>query len=184
MKKLILALVAFALSGVAVAGPAWTYVDLGYLRADSGDDDADAYALSGSFGMGSLFHVNADWIDGTDSDNDDFDGYRIGVGLHPAVTDDTDLVLEIGYATISWDDFSNDPSWIDLTLGVRSMITDNFELNAAIVTALGDDDIGSDDDFTEVGLNVGGQYFFNDNISLNASISQNEVARFGVRWSF
>jgi len=183
MKKLILALAAFALSGVAVAGPSWTYVDLGYVRADSGDNDADAYGIAGSFGFGELFHVNAVWVDGTDSDDDDFDSYRIGAGLHPAVTDDTDLVLEIGYATISSDDFSNDPSWVDLTLGVRSMITDRFELNAAIVTAVGDDDIGGADGFTEVGINIGGQYFFNDAISINV-VGSDEVVKFGVRWSF
>lgn len=186
MKKVIILLATMAFSGGAIAGPAWTYVDAGYLRANSGDDTADGYSLMGSFGL-DIFHVNGEWVDGTDSDDDDFDGYRIGAGIHPAITDATDLVLEIGYSELSWDDFSNDPSWIDLTLGVRSMISDSFELNSSIVTEMGDSDTGSDDDFTEIILNVGGQYFFTDNISLNATVgvgSENNVAKFGARWSF
>ena len=62
MKKLMIALAALAMSGTAVAGPSWTYVDLGYLVGDSAQKDAETEGLGlrGSFGFANMWHVQLD----------------------------------------------------------------------------------------------------------------------------
>jgi hypothetical protein len=198
MKKFILVLAGLALSGIAVAGPSWTYVDLGYVQLDSGDESSDGFRLSGSLGIADMFHVNANYaqIDDAFFGLDDYDSYRIGAGIHPAVTDSTDLVVELGYTSGDFDDADVEPDFIDLTFGVRSMLTDSFELNAAIVAAKGSLDTGGDDDFTDTGIRVGGQYFFTDAFSANVSATNgfggsdgniailDDSVQIGVRWSF
>jgi hypothetical protein len=216
MKKVIITLAALGLSSVAMAeGPSYTYVDLGYLGADSGDDQTTGVVLSGSLEVFSNFHTNfsysaiddaAQW-DGvvgfgdTDSGSDDFDVWRLAVGMHPAITDSTDLVLEIGVSQGEYDRTRNnadtgsvEPDAVDLTFGVRSMIADNFELNAAAILAQGSTDFGGSDDYQEVGLRIGGQYFFTDAISVNVAATSGyspnngnidgDSIQIGGRWSF
>ena len=58
--KLIVAAAALTISGAAVAGPSYTFVDLGYLTGDSGDERTDGFGLRGSFGFANLWHVAAE----------------------------------------------------------------------------------------------------------------------------
>jgi hypothetical protein len=214
MKKLILGLAAMALSGVAMAGPNWTYIDAGIVLADSdGKDTAAGAAITGSFGL-DLFHGNLTYTAISDATvrgvgqplnkdkGDDYDSIRVGVGIHPAVTDSTDMFVEIGYTDASYDDGpydvngnqkSNDPDAIDLTFGVRSMITDSFELSAAAIISDGSTDEGNDDDMQDAGFRFGGQYFFSDALSVNATVTQgvavqtgagDDYFQIGGRWSF
>ena len=207
MKKLMIAMAAMGLSSVAMAGPSWTYVDLGYAQGSSAEEagleSVDGYDLTGSFGFAGIWHINGTYgtisVDNGSSDVD-IDFYRIGAGVHPAITDSTDFVAEIGYT--GWEvDVPNgpEPDAIDLTLGVRSMVTDQFELNGFLATQIASSDGaldgGNNDDATLFSPSLGGQYFFTDNISVNVSYTWNDVqstltslnsdtARFGVRWSF
>jgi hypothetical protein len=221
MKKLLLGLAAMALSSVAMAGPNWTYLDLGIVLADSeGKDTAAGAALTGSFGL-DLFHGNLTYTAISDAQSrtvpagggggpiattgcanapagvsckgDDYDSIRVGVGIHPAVTDSTDMFVEIGYTDGSYDDAKQDPDAIDLTFGVRSMITDTFELSAAAILADGSSDVGGDDDVQDAGFRFGGQYFFSDAISVNATVTQgtsvqtgagDDYFQIGGRWNF
>jgi hypothetical protein len=205
MKKFLISVVAMALSSVAMAGPNWTYLDLGIVLADSaGKDTAAGAAVTGSFGL-DLFHGNLTYMALSDAVNrcqntlctktkgDDYDSIRVGVGIHPAVTDSTDMVVEIGYTDGSYDDASQDPDAIDLSFGVRSMITDEFELSAMAIISDGSADTGSDDDFQDAGFRFGGQYFFSDAISVNASVTQGQSVQTGAgddyfqiggRWNF
>ena len=55
MKKLLVAAAAMAISTGAIAGPSWTYVDLGVVLGDGADDeDLIGYGLRGSFGFGNI----------------------------------------------------------------------------------------------------------------------------------
>jgi hypothetical protein len=211
---------AMALSTGAIAGPNWTYIDLGVVLADSsGKDTAVGAALTGSFGL-DLFHGNLTYTaisDAVSRDSafgsgagpvvgsggcsasavkckgDDYDSIRVGVGIHPAITDSTDMVLEIGYTDASYDDAKQDPDAIDLTFGVRSMITDEFELSAMAIISDGSTDTGGDDDIQDAGFRFGGQYFFSDAISVNATVTQgiqtqtgagDDYFQIGGRWNF
>lgn len=207
MKKAIIALAAMAASSAALAGPSWTYVDGGYSQQSSfeanGVKSIDGYDLTGSFGFAGIWHINGTWGTATvDVGSDiDIDRYRIGGGVHPAITDSTDFVAEVGYT--SWDakdDLGIEPDAFDLTLGVRSMVSDALELNAFLATNIGSTDTGGDDDFTNFSPSLGGQYFFTENLSVNlsytwgdvqstlvqgaASSAKADTTRFGVRWSF
>jgi hypothetical protein len=204
MKKFIIALAAFGLSSVAMAeGPSYTYVDVGYAGADSGDDQTTGAVLSGSLSLFENFHTNVSYAAISDSSqpgpaplnaSDDYDVWRLAVGMHPAITDSTDLVLELGVSSGKYDDTDVEPDAVDLTFGVRSMIADNFELNAAAIIAQGDGDDGSSDDYQDVGIRIGGQYFFTDAISVNVTATSGygisngnengDSIQIGGRWSF
>jgi hypothetical protein len=196
MKKLILLMATMALSGAAIAGPAWTYVDGGIVFADSeGRDTSTGAALTGSFGL-DLFHFNLGAVAlddacsdcGPTGDSDDYASFRVGAGIHPAITDTTDLVVELGFTAGEYDDGEAEPDGVDLTFGVRSMIADNFELNAAAVIFYGTSDLcsndgappGCDDDLQDVGIRIGGQYFFTDRLSMNATATQGLSAATGT----
>ena len=123
--------------------------------------------------------------------------------LMDAANENTDMVVEIGYSQGEFDDLSPEPDGVDLTFGVRSMITDNFELGAAAVLVFGSSDICSeapsgsscDDDVQDTGLRLSGQYFFTDAISVNVTATQGvsietgnigggDSIQVGGRWSF
>ena len=189
MRKLLIAMAALAFSSAAVAGPSWTYVGAGLLVLDSDTDDVEGIDLEGSFGIG-IFHIGAEIaaisdapVSDTADGDDDLLFYRVSAGIHPAVTDSTDAVLEIGYAATDADDGDIEPSTLDLRFGVRSMISDQFEVNAFVITGFTDTDIPGGDDVTDTRLQIGGQYFFTDRISFNVRGSEDDVL-VGGRFSF
>lgn len=195
MKKAILALAVMAVSGTAAAGPSWTYVDAGYLRASSGDEDTDGYQVRGSFGFADMWHVQAEYLDGESeggksSGGADVDGYNFVVGAHPAVNDTTDLVFDLSY--FDYDaDMGMGESSIDgygLGTGLRTMWTDALELNAGIEVLSGD--VEGAGDVTEVVVSVGGNYAFTDNVVVGVELSngglvqEGNLANFFARWQF
>jgi len=190
MKKLILTLAAFGLSSVAMAGPSWTYVDLGYVVGDSeGDDnDVDGFSLRGSLGFAGIWHVQLDYLD-VDFDQFDasFDGFELRGGIHPAATDNTDFVLDIGYFDGTFEESGEadvDADGFTFRTGVRSNISDNNELRSFISLTYGD--IDGEGDFTDIGYSVGGQYNFNEawSVGVDASVGGDDLANLYVRWSF
>jgi len=205
MKKVIIALAALAASSAAVAGPKWTYVDAGFVaqstsEALAGTKDSQGYELTGSFGF-DIWHVNGTW--GQDetkfvgsTPKTEVDYWRIGGGVHPAVTDNTDFVAEIAYVGWEIKDTSPkvEPDAFEVLIGVRSMVADSLELSAGLATQFGSTDTGGDDDFANFIPSLGGQYFFTDNISVNLEynwlgtqdivLGSKDSAKFGVRWSF
>jgi len=180
MKKLIIAVAAMAASGMAVAGPSWTYAEAGYIVVDG--DDNDGYSVAGSFGFADIWHVRADYSD-VDNVAGDTDGYELVAGIHPAISDNTDFVFEISYF-----DFdigaAGELDGYGLEVGLRSMFTDNVELSASVGTD--DQDFSAGGDNTDVSVTAGGQYYFTDNISLGVEVNVGDgnSAEFGVRYSF
>ena len=65
------------------------------------------------------------------------------------------------------------------------MITDKLELRAIISTRMGEwDDMGGEEDFTDSGLTVGGQWNWNDNASTSVDLTEDEVVKVAYRWNF
>jgi hypothetical protein len=215
--KTIAAAAALAISGAAVAGPSYTFVDLGYLTGDSGNERTDGLGLRGSFGFAGLWHVAGEYsaVEAgggkgkvtTTGNGIDVSGGNIYVGLHPAVTDNTDLVIDLGYDLLEADDGSTsgktDVTSIFLRTGPRALLAgDKLELSAYVSLAVGETDSDRDgkDDFTNVGLQIGGQYYFTPAISLGveaqvngarsgpsgntASLGNDDMVRIFGRWSF
>jgi hypothetical protein len=197
MKKLIFLVAAMALSSVAMAGPSWTYVDAGYVLGDSNDNefttgDTDGYSATGSLEFFNIFHAGLGYgsIDFQDNTSD-----RAGIvlGIHPAITDSTDVYAEIGYTDIDNDTGFEDGDALSIGTGVRTMIADKLELSAGI--SYTDVDIDNTESTTDMGFNAGGQYFFTDNLGLGVQWTQTDVVdtddygqvdlvRLYVRWSF
>ena len=194
MKKAMIALAALAFMGTAIAGPNWTYVDAGYTRASSGEGVTDGFLLRGSIGFMEMWQARVEYVDGQidggSPPGEDYDGYLLAIGAHPAVSDSTDLVLEIGLfdgdvkdggGTTGTDGYS-------LTAGLRSMWTDNLELNAFVSTVDASVDGCGSCDSTSVVVQAGGQYLFTDNLGVGVDVANGggsgSVANFYVRYGF
>ena len=197
-----------ALPGIAFAGAPWTYVDLGLNTADSGDERTSGVGLRGSIGT-NLFHAGLEiesneWAGGKDKGGADATGYGIWVGLHPAMTDNTDLVLDLGYAGSEFEAVSGSTTFKDdvtafyLRTGPRALLAgDTLELYGYLALAFGDNKLEDpSQDWTGVGYVVGGQYYFSPAWSLGAEaeinggatpasaiVSEDQLKVF-VRWSF
>jgi len=209
--KLVLVTVALVFSGAVFAGAPWTYVDLGYVTADSGDDRTDGLALRGSFGFADIWHVGAALqgieVAGGKSKpfGADVSGGSIYIGLHPAVTPNTDMVLDLGYEGLEVEEeFTSGTQTSDVTslflrAGPRALLAgDKLELSAYLVLAAGEEELSggsAKNDFTNVGVQVGGQYYFSPAWSVGADAQLNrfdagtgssggDFLSIFVRWSF
>jgi hypothetical protein len=180
---------ALTVSSVAVAGPNYTYAQLGFYTADSqGQEDTGGFELNGSFGFADIFHVGGGLASGeydggrskqSDDANEfgaDTDAYELYAGVNPAITDNIDAVVRVGYTAgefkgrIDGDNFKLEDEALFLSFGTRAMITEKFELNAFATYSAGntkieggvDDDGDSKADFVEWSYTVGGIYSFTD----------------------
>jgi hypothetical protein len=194
--RCIVAAAALLASGTVAAGAPWTFVDLGYVVGDSGDERSMGVALRGSFGFAEIWHVGlgvSSFEDNGGKDEpagSDDNGVDIFVGLHPALTSNTDLVLELGYTSVEVDDGStkDDINGIYLRAGPRAMLGEKFEIKGYLVNTFGQDKTQTGQpDFTSVGLLVGGAYYFTPSISLGADADltdSEDIVNIYVRWSF
>jgi len=194
--RLIVAAAALLATGTAAAGAPWTFVDLGYVTGDSGDDRSMGVALRGSFGFANIWHAGlgvSSFEDNGGKDKpfgSDDTGVNLFVGLHPAVTSNTDLVLDLGYTSVEVDDGStkDDINGIYLRGGPRAMLGDKFEISGYLVSTWGQDKTqNGKPDFTSVGLQVGGAYYFTPAVSLGADADltdSEDIVNIYFRWSF
>ena len=77
-------------------------------------------------------------------------------------------------------------------IGLRHMLTPNVEVSGLAWWNEGsdDDNLGNDNDFSDISLELGGRYLFTDNLSLGVTIVTNDSivggdsAKIDVRWQF
>jgi hypothetical protein len=172
----------------AMAGPNWTYADLAFV-VSSGADKDNSYTgldLAGSLALGELWHLQAavafkeaDIPNGTGPKlTSEVTSYELRAGLHPKITDNIDVVLDLGYSGSDSKTKSSasggrteNPWYVDVRLGTRAMVSPKFELNAFLALASGNDDcktcLYGDLDFTALIPSIGAQYFFTDAFSLS-----------------
>jgi hypothetical protein len=204
MKKVIIALAALAVTGAAVAGPEWTNADIGYMRAssDGNSNDTEAFRLRGSLEFADKWHVRAAFDDGEinggkgSSGGEDFDSWEIFFGVHPALTDSTDLVVELSLFDGENDSGPSNQDEFDgygLFTGVRTMWSERLELNAGVKVDSGNfgqkGSSSPDQDFTEVSVHAGGIYGWTDNIGVGLDLANGgsidgNTATFFLRWNF
>jgi hypothetical protein len=190
MKKFLVAAAAMAISTGAIAGPSWTYVDLGVVLGDGEfDEDLTGYGLRGSFGFGNIWHVQADVAafetGGGKPEGTDSTVYTLRGGIHPAVTDNTDFVLDISYtgAEDETEGTKDKPKAYGIRSGVRSNIG-NLELRGFIALLATDDD--NDSKVREIVPTIGGQYNFSDawSVGVDTVLQDENITDLFVRWSF
>jgi hypothetical protein len=206
MKQLLTCLMVLAVLPASAAAPRWTYVDILYLTADSGNETTDGLGIAASANFVSIWHAGARYSQtrvaggknkGTPpAAGSDVESFSFYVGLHPAANDSTDAVFELGYsdATIERKNFANvlvedrEDGWFGRA-GVRSMLSDAFELNGYVIGA--DREIrfanGVTGSAREFGLQVGGQYYFTPDFSVGTNTTMNIGATkldIFIRWNF
>jgi hypothetical protein len=182
VSKALLAVAAVAVPGIVLGeNPAWTYGQVGYYRADSGDDATDGFQVKGSLGFAENFHFQAEYIDGTigtPGSDIDFDGYELTIGAHPSVGENTDAVLAFHYFDSTVEDIPTDldSDGFGIGAGLRHMLTSNVEVNAMAWWDEGEVDLsgGGNEDFTDIRFEIGGRYLFNDNFSAGVTIDQGD----------
>jgi len=227
MKQVLTAVVALMWATASVAGPNWSYLELGYTFGDndrgntgpndafnfgeSWDDGTKFWNLNGMIEVGSIWHLGAFFEKGEFDLEFDTQGWGAIAGIHPAVTDSTDLLLQVSYTRAEakanncdnfqppYDFYPEDNSisaasfavadcsgksknnYWSLETGLRSMLSPAVEVNATI---LGNKNRWNN---IEVAAKVGGQYLFTKNAGLTAFAklgeSQTEI-NIGLRYNF
>ena len=180
----LVAAVTVAWSGAALAGPQWSYIqgEFGLVEAINTDTTNTNYGIVGSVGFANIVHIgarynkeNIETRTGMTTQKEKNEFVKAWIGLHPHLTDNTDLYFEIGAGQINLDMptctlsippiCQSDPSLYDVTAGIRSMLTDKFELNARFT--YGDiDDFGADYVWS-----FGGRYLFTPKFSIGATFT-------------
>ena len=191
------AVAALACSDAAIAGPQWTFANIGLATGD-GDaaDDTEFFSIGGSLAIADTWHVRGEWATGEAESNGgrDVDVLELGAGLHRNISDSTDVVVDLFLGSIDETDGgggSTDSDYFGYSLGVRSMLTDEFEFNAAIIYADVDCPAGCGGAIgsaVNVGGEIGGRYLFDEAISVGASFNwngvQGDLLTLNVRWAF
>ena len=204
MKNIFVAAAVSVLSSVAIAeGPSWTYVSVGFVAGDSSDEEEDGnysgHSFNASAQLSDTFHARIDYADVDLNESDSSEGYTLALGVHSALTDNTDLVVEFVHSSYDFkEDNENEGDGYDgsgLNVGLKSMFTDKLELSAGVsYRDLELDTNFNGDEERHITTYFGGQYFVNENMGVGIDYSEFDVQTtddFGsigtlnvyVRWS-
>ena len=180
MKNIFVAAAVSVLSSVAIAeGPSWTYVSVGFVAGDSSDEYKDGnlsgHSFNASAQLSDTFHARIDYADVDLNDENSSEGHTLALGVHSALTDNTDLVVEFVHSSY---DFNENEGYdgSGLNVGLRSMFTDKLELSAGVSFR----DLELDTDFNgdeerQITTYFGGQYFVNENMGVGIDYSEFDV---------
>jgi len=215
MKNILTAATALLWATAAVAGPNWSYVELGYTVGDNDagntapnntfpgkyEDGTKAWNLNGLIELGNVWHLGALYEKGEFNTSTDTKAYGAIAGIHPAVTDNTDLLVQVTYtraesrpndcgdfydegfyaaAVIPCGSKFKNNFW-SIETGLRSMLTPAVEVNAVVI---GNKNRWND---IEVAAKLGGQYLFTKNVGITtfAKVGESETtANIGIRYNF
>ncbi len=166
----------------AVADISYNYVDLGYQRIDIDsspiDVDGDGFAIGGAFEIAEDWFVQAAYGQADFDFGVDLDQTTLGFGYRLSMTETSDVFATVNYvrADISSTFFgSADDDGFGISVGVRAMLTDTFELNGA----LGYVDLDDSGDNTTV--SVGGLYSFTDTFALGLGAEfDDDITSYGI----
>lgn len=150
---------------------------VGYQEAEL-DDDLAGFSFDGDgFGIGGSFEVGESWFIGVGYSTIgfdfgiDLDQISVGGGYHAGMSDRTDFFATLSYLSVevSASGFGSvDEDGYGVAVGVRSMLTDNVELNGS----LGYSDLGDGADGTA--FNVGALYSFTESFAVGFDIGIEE----------
>jgi opacity protein-like surface antigen len=200
--KLALSVAAFiAASSPALAddhmgnGPKWDLAEVGYVEADIDGDDTSPSGFSGAFSktVGKGFYLTGRYRDVSedisiagDSIEIEVSQLSLGAGYSLHVTDTTDVYgqltfenLELGVSGFGESD-SDDENGFGAEIGLRTMVTESFELGAKI----GYLDV---EDESETTFGASAYYYVTDNVAVGATYEMWEDVDFmglNLRYAF
>lgn len=189
MKTKLLALLFITLAPFAAwaDGAAYGYIDLNYqvggeIDSPLGSIDADGYGLKAALPLGDNLFIAFDYLTlGTDPSGLDLTDWAVSLGLHG----DTFYAMlglqtvEIDICTLVAPPCVFDDDGYKLELGMRSMVTEAFELNAHV----GQSDIGDLDTFNSYGVGAVLMFSASAGVSFNYDIRSGDdfdITNYGV----
>jgi len=192
MKRTILAGIFGALSlNAFAASPSYDFVKAGYVQADiedAGDFEPTGFQIQGFKALNENVYLTGRYgqlsedVSGGDID---LDYVSAGIGYRYGLTANTDFFGEVTYEYVDVDLDSSvisgdaDDNGYGITAGVRSMLSEQFELRGAIRYI----DIEED----ETAFEIGADYFFTPQFSFGATyVIADDVDLLGVsaRYTF
>jgi len=179
-----LATIALTPLAAQAESPGYSYVEGGYVRTniDGIGKDADGFLVRGSVELTDEFFLFAGYID-QGVYGVDIKQYGVGVGYAWSMTDTTDLYGKAGYvkAEADYAGFGLDDDGYSLGIGIRSFVTRNLELEAAVNYV----DLSDSGDDTTFG--AGARWYFTEHFALGVEAEVGDDATsygIGLRWSF
>ncbi len=191
MKKLLVVgaiLSAFSAQSVLAEQPSFSYIEGGYSRMDTDgfNEDADGYILRGSAEVADMVYLNGSYSDTSRETilNDDIDLKikSIGVGLKFPIGSSTAIFTEANYldAKVSVQNDSDTEDGYEVSVGLRSMVSDSTELYGKLTN--------TEFDSTFSSMTVGAKQYFTDNIGVFAEYTRNDFdtqnVNVGVSYKF
>ena len=191
MKRTILASIFGALSlNTFAASPSYDFVKAGYVQADiedAGDFEPTGFQIQGFKSLNENVYLTGRYgqlgedVSGVDID---LDYVSAGVGYRYGLTQNTDFFGEVTYEYVNLDVeldsiSGEDDNGYGITAGIRSMLSEQFELRGAIRY------IDIEDD--ETAFEIGADYFFTPQFSFGATyVIADDVDLLGVsaRYTF
>ena len=191
MKRTILASIFGALSlNAFAASPSYDFVKVGYVQADiedAGDFEPTGFQIQGFKSLNENVYLTGRYgqlgedVSGVDID---LDYVSAGVGYRYGLTQNTDFFGEVTYEYVNLDVeldsiSGEDDNGYGITAGIRSMLSEQFELRGAIRY------IDIEDD--ETAFEIGADYFFTPQFSFGATyVIADDVDLLGVsaRYTF
>jgi hypothetical protein len=196
----------------------WTYIEAGYIPKigfddnDGDDNTADAGQLTGSIGFLGMGHAQVEYTNG-DAANTDFDGYRLVVGAHNQLGENTQLIGDLTYFDYSYDGGEGctvfncisddiDTDGFGVGLGLRHAINSRMEIAGQFWYLDGNVEQGNDDAdvnttilelrarynwtkqfSTGVTAFIGGAFFGAGSVG-SSFLDTGDFYRLDARWSF
>lgn len=191
MKRTILASILGALSlNAFAASPSYDFIKAGYVQADiedAGDFEPTGFQIQGVKSLNESVYITGRYgqlgedVAGVDID---LDYASAGIGYRYGLTAKTDFFGEVTYEYVNLDVeldgiSGEDDNGYGVTAGIRSMLTEQFELRGAICYI----DIEED----ETAFEIGADYFFTPQFSFGATyVIADDVDLLGVsaRYTF
>ena len=178
----------FFISPALADGPSYNFIDIGYQEAELDGDlagfsvDGDGYGIRGSFEVGENWFVAVGYSSLGFDFGVDLDQIAVGGGYYFGMSERTDFFASLSYlsAEVSAGGFGSvDEDGYGVSVGIRSMLTDNFELNGSI----GYSDLGDGADGTA--FNAGALYSFTPTFAIGFDIGIDEdVTLYGLGGRF
>jgi hypothetical protein len=175
-----------AAPGIVLADMNYTNLEVNYLDLEVGDGadiNGDGFEFGGSWELNDQFHLFGSWQEQSLDFGIDGRTMEFGGGWNHGFTDTLDFVGTLSYVDAELEDDFNTVSDDGLALGggIRSRLGDSFEVDASLKY------VDFDESGSDTGLSLGGRYYFNDSMALNARADFNDNAdtlRLGFRWEF
>lgn len=177
------AVASLVLPGISQAEFNYTSVEFGYVDVeyDPGNLDGDGFSVSGTFSVSDSFFIGGSYDDYDFDSGQDAEIVEVMGGYFHPMNDTLDFVATFSYAELSSGGFGGDNDGLGIGGGVRTSLSDSFELEAMLEYV--DWDEGDNDS----GVEVRGRYFFNDGFAVTAQIDLGkdiETFRLGIRAEF